>query len=105
MLVDDYSCFMWLVVMSTKDEAATTVKRYQAEAHTEARRRLCTLCTNHGGEFTSNTLATHFADTSVKRHLMVPYAPQKNVVVKRRNQTVVCMARSMMKDKKMPSFF
>jgi hypothetical protein len=76
---------MWLVLLSTKDEAATTVKRYQEEAQTEACRKLCTLCTNHGGEFTSNTLAAHFANTSIKRHLMVPYALQKNGVVKRRN--------------------
>jgi hypothetical protein len=40
MLVDDYSRFMWLVLLSTKDEAATTVKRYQVEAQTEACRKL-----------------------------------------------------------------
>jgi transposase InsO family protein len=105
LLVDDHSRFMWLVLLSTKDEAAAALKRFQAEAQTEARRQLRTLRTDRGGEFTSSTLAAHFADTGVKRHLTAPYSPQQNGVVERRNQTVVGMARSMMKAKNLPSFF
>ncbi|WVZ58507.1 hypothetical protein U9M48_008778 [Paspalum notatum var. saurae] len=36
---------------------------------------------------------------------MPPYSPQQNGVVERRNQTMVGMARSMLKAKKMPSKF
>ena len=32
LLVDDYSRFMWLVLLTSKDEAATALKRFQAEA-------------------------------------------------------------------------
>lgn len=105
LLVDDHSRFMWLVLLATKDGAAEALKRFQAEAQTEARRKLRTLRTDRGGEFTSNALAAHFAHTGVKRHLTAPYAPQQNGVVERRNQTVVGMARSMMKAKKMPNYF
>jgi hypothetical protein len=41
----------------------------------------------------------------VKRHLTAPYSPQQNGVVERRNQTVVGMARCMLKAKGMPSCF
>ena len=75
LLVDDYSRFMWLVLLTSKDEAAAALKRFQAEAQTEARRKLCTLRTERGGEFTSNELVAHFADTGVKRHLTAPYSP------------------------------
>jgi hypothetical protein len=105
LLVDAYSRFMWLVLLSTKDEAAAELKRFQAESQTEARRPLRTLRTDRGGEFTSSALAAHFADTGVRRHLTAPYTPQQNGVVERRNQTVVGMARSMMKAKKLPNFF
>jgi transposase InsO family protein len=105
LLVDDYSRYMWLTLLAAKDEAATALKRFQAEAQTEGRCRLRTLRTDRGGEFTSAALAAHFADTGVKRHLTAPYAPQQNGVVERRNQTVVGMARSMMKAKKMPNYF
>lgn len=102
LLVDDYSRFMWLVLLTSKDEAASALTRFQAEAQTESRRQLRT---RSGGEFTSKALAAHFATTGVKRHLTTPYSPQQNGVVERRNQTMVGMARSMMKAKKLSSFF
>jgi transposase InsO family protein len=67
LLVDDYSRFMWLLLLSAKDEATTALKRFQAEAQTEARPKLRVLRTDRGGEFTSKSLAAHFADTGVKR--------------------------------------
>jgi transposase InsO family protein len=105
LLVDDNNRFMWLVVLTTMDEAAVAIKCFQAEAQTEARRPLRTLCMDRGDEFTSKDLAAHFADSGVKRYLTAPYAPQQNSIVERRNQTVVGMVRSMMKAKNLPGFF
>ena len=39
------------------------------------------------------------------RHLTAPYSPQQNGVVERRNQTIVGMARSLLKAKKLPGKF
>ena len=39
------------------------------------------------------------------QHHTAPYSPQQNGVVERQNQTVVGMARSMMKAKGMPARF
>jgi transposase InsO family protein len=93
------------VLLKLKDEAAVALKRFQAEVQTEARRKLRKLRTDHGGEFTSNALDAHFADTDVKRHLTTPYSPQQNGIVERRNQMVVGMARCMLKAKGMPGMF
>jgi transposase InsO family protein len=49
--------------------------------------------------------ATYCANKGVVRHLTAPYSPQQNGVVERRNQTIVSMARSMLKSKKMPAAF
>jgi transposase InsO family protein len=96
---------MWLLLLKSKDEAAVALKRFQAEAQTEVRRKLRTLRMDRSGEFTSNALAAHFADTGVKRHLTAPYSPQQNGVIERRNQTVVGMTRCMLKAKGMPGVF
>ncbi|XBI71622.1 hypothetical protein VPH35_065793 [Triticum aestivum] len=105
LLVDDHNRYMWLNLLTSKDEAATTIKEFQARVEIEARRRLGTLRTDRRGEFTSTALAKHFASIGVQRHLTAPYSPQQNGVVERRNQTVVGMARSMMKAKGMPDYF
>ena len=49
--------------------------------------------------------ATYCADQGVGQHHAALYSPKQNGVVERRNQTVVGMARSMMKAKGMPAKF
>jgi transposase InsO family protein len=49
--------------------------------------------------------AAYRADEGVTRHLSAPYTPQQNGVVERRNQTVVAMARALLKQRRMPTEF
>ena len=63
------------------------------------------LRTDRGGEFTLVEFAAYCTDQGVGQHHTAPYSPQQNGVVERRNQTVVGMARSMMKAKGMPARF
>jgi hypothetical protein len=53
LLVDDMSRFMWLRMLSSKDEAPTAIKNFKAAVEVETGRRLKTLRTDRGGEFTS----------------------------------------------------
>ena len=63
------------------------------------------LRTDRGGEFTSVEFTAYCMDQGVVHHHTAPYSPQKNSVVERRDQTVVDMARSMMKAKGMLARF
>jgi hypothetical protein len=66
----------------------------------ECGRKLCLLRTNNGGEFMS-----YYVDEDVQRHYSAPSSPQQNGVVERRNQTVVGMARALLKQRGMPTVF
>jgi hypothetical protein len=63
------------------------------------------LRTDNGGEFTAAEFASYCADEGVQRHYSAPYSPQQNDVVERRNQTVVGMARALLKQRGMPAVF
>ena len=63
------------------------------------------LRTDCGGEFTSVEFAAYYMDQGVEQHHTAPYLPQQNGMVERQNQTVVGMARSMMKAKGMLTRF
>lgn len=104
LIVDDKSRYMWLVLVASKDQAGQALIQFQARAEVESGRKLGTLRTDRGGEFTARAFAEHCAEHGVQRHLTAPYTPQQNGVVERRNQTVLGMARSMMKAKKMPGW-
>nr|CAE03285.2 OSJNBb0046P18.1 [Oryza sativa Japonica Group] len=105
LLVDDMSRYMWLTLIRSKDEAANAIKHFQARAVVETGRKLHALRTDRGGEFTSIEFGEYYANLGVGRKLTVPYSPQQNGVVERRNQTIVATARSMMKAKGVPGRF
>ena len=96
---------MWLVLLGSKDQAADAIVRLQARAEAEAGRKLGTLRTDRGGEFSSRAFGEYCAMEGVQRHLTAPYTPQQNGVVERRNQTVLGMVRSMLKAMRMPGWF
>jgi len=103
--VDDKSRYMWLVLLSSKDQAADAIIRLQVCAEAEAGHKLGTLRTDRGSEVTSRAFGEYCAMEGVQRHLTAPYTPQQNGVVERRNQTVLGMARSMLKAMRMPGWF
>ena len=105
LLVDDCSRYMWLQLLTSKDKAAEAIKKFKARVEVESGKKLRVLWTDRGGEFTSVEFSTYCADQGVVQHHTAPYSPQQNGVVERRNQTVVGMARSMMKAKGMPARF
>jgi hypothetical protein len=67
--------------------------------------KLKALRTDRGGEFTSNEFRNYYEMLGIKRYLTTPYSPQQNRVVERRNQTVVGMARSLLKSMGVPAEF
>jgi hypothetical protein len=105
LLVDDLSRYMWVMVLGSKGEAANAIKRVQVVAEVECDRKLCVLRTVNGGEFITAEFALYCVDEGVQRHYFAPYSPQQNNVVERRNQTVVGMARALLKQRGMSAVF
>lgn len=60
------------------------------------------LRTDRGGEFLSNEFENYCKIVGITRHLTAPYTPQINGVLERRNRTIVAMARSFLKEKRLP---
>ena len=96
LIVDDYSRFMWIVLLKTKDQAFEALKKVKVAAEVEAEAKLKALRTDRGGELRSKRFNAYCEEHGIRRYLTVPYTPQQNGVVERRNRTVVAMARSML---------
>ena len=100
LLVDDISRYMWAILLDTKAAAFDAIKRHQAAAEKECGRKLHVLRTNDG-EFTAAEFAAYCADEGIQRHYSASYTPQQNGVVEQRNQTVMAMARALLKQRGM----
>nr|GEW45238.1 retrovirus-related Pol polyprotein from transposon TNT 1-94 [Tanacetum cinerariifolium] len=105
LLVDDYSRYMWVYFLTTKDQAFDTFREYKKSIENELRTTLKMLRMDRGGEFTSNEFTQYCKENGIARQLTAPYSPQQNGVVERRNRTIMSTTRCMMKATNMPQKF
>lgn len=103
-LIDDYSRYMWTILLQEKNEAFEKFKNFKVLAEQETKSELRTFRTDRGGEFCSNEFVAFCEKNGVNRHLTAPYSPQQNGVVERRNRTLLEMTRSILKHMKVPNF-
>ena len=85
LLVDDFSRYMWIALLPSKDAAAAAIKNIQATAERKTEKKLLALRTDRGGEFAAADFVDYCAHLEVRRELTVPYMPQQNDVVECHN--------------------
>lgn len=105
LLVDDFSRYMWVYLIKTKDEALAMFKKFKLEVEKESSHKVKMLRTDRGGEFISRLFTEFCEEEGVKRQLTAPYTPQQNGVVERRNRTVLGVTRSVLKAMEVPESF
>ena len=64
--IDDHNRYMSVHLLEKKSDVGAALKRAQAAAELELNKKLRTLRTDRGGEFTSAALAAYFDDTGVQ---------------------------------------
>ena len=55
---------------------------------TLTKRKIKTLRSNNGGEYTSKELIAYHKEAGIKRVLIVPYYPGQNGLVERKNRSI-----------------
>lgn len=102
LIVDDFTRFMWIFLMKTKDETFDLFKKFKIQVEKGKPNKIQILRTDRGGEFNSYQFTEFCRAQGIKRQLTAPYTPQQNGVVERRNRTVVEMTRSLLKAMQVP---
>jgi transposase InsO family protein len=60
------------------------------------------LRSDNGGEYTSKDFSDFCIETGIKREYIVPYNPQQNGVVERKNISVIEATKAMIHDHNLP---
>ncbi|KAL0374367.1 UNVERIFIED_CONTAM: Retrovirus-related Pol polyprotein from transposon TNT 1-94 [Sesamum radiatum] len=102
LFIDDYSRKTWVYLLKDKSEVFGKFKKFKAMVENQSGYRIKALRSDRGGEFTSNEFKFFCEQNKIHRPITVPYSPQQNGVAKRNNQTILNMARSMLKCKNLP---
>ena len=87
--------------MKQKSEAFSAFKKFKVAVEKESGYEIKAMRSDRGGEFTSGEFQEFCETNGIRRPLTVPRSPQQNGVAERKNRTVLDMARSMLKSKKM----
>jgi transposase InsO family protein len=76
LLVDDFSHYMWVSLLGSKDSTTTTVKHIQAAAERKSGNLLGALRTDRGDEFTATHFKEYCAELRMRHEMAGPYTPQ-----------------------------
>ena len=88
--------------MKAKNEVFEKFKEFEALIENLSDKRIKTLRSDNGGEYTSKELEAFRKDAGIKRELTIPYNPQQNGVAERKNITIMEAMKTMIYDQDLP---
>ncbi|GJZ44557.1 retrovirus-related pol polyprotein from transposon TNT 1-94 [Tanacetum coccineum] len=95
-IVDDYSRFTWIKFLRSKYEAPEFIIKFPKMIHIRLNATVRNIHTDNGIKFFNQTMRSYYKDVGISYETSVTRTPQQNGVVKRRNQTLVEAARTML---------
>ncbi|GJT94037.1 retrovirus-related pol polyprotein from transposon TNT 1-94 [Tanacetum coccineum] len=95
-IVDDYSRFTWVRFLKTKDKAPAAIIKCIKNIQFRLNATVRNVRIDNGAEFVNQTLREFYENVGISYQTSAARTPQQNSVVKRRNQTFVEAARTML---------
>jgi transposase InsO family protein len=84
-IVDDISRFTWVFFLSDKGETQEILKKFIRRAQNEFDLKIKKVRSDYGTEFNNTGVEEFLGEEGIKHEFLVPYTPQQNGVVERKN--------------------
>nr|GFC04920.1 hypothetical protein [Tanacetum cinerariifolium] len=97
-IVDDYSRYMWIHFLRSKDEAPAVIITFLKRITVLLQSHVIIIRTDNGTEFKNQVLKVYFDSVGISHQMSSVRTPQQNGVVERQNQTLVEAARTIKPD-------
>nr|GEW14235.1 hypothetical protein [Tanacetum cinerariifolium] len=103
-IMDDYSCYMWVHFLRSKDEAPELIIKFLKRITVLLQSPVIIIRTDNDTEFKNQVLKEYFDTVGIFHQMSSVQTPQQNGVVERQNQTLVEAARTMLIFSRAPLF-
>lgn len=103
--IDDCTRYIWVYLLKHKSEVVKCFQTWKARVENESGRKVNTLRSDNGGEYTSATFEELLAMDGIRHERTIPKTPQQNGVAERMNRTLMEMVRSMLLGSKLSQNF
>ena len=90
-----------MYLLRQKSDAFEAFKNFKAAAENQSEKRIKTLRSDNGGEYTSKEFEAYLKKSGITHQKTAPYTPEQNGVAERANRTIIEMARAMLHDSKL----
>lgn len=100
--LDDYTNFIKIYLLKTKDEAFSKIINYINLCENHFNSKVKTFRCDNGGEYTSNRFKKYCEDKGINLDYTVPYTPQYNGKAERLNRTIMERTRSLLFEFNLP---
>jgi transposase InsO family protein len=100
--IDDFSRKTCIYFLKRKSEVFNCFKNFKAIVEKQSGYKIRTVRSDQGGEYTANDFEAFCTQQGIRHQTTPAYTPQLNGVAERKNQTILDMARSLLKAKKLP---
>jgi hypothetical protein len=102
LFIDDHSWKTWIYFLKTKYGVLVRFQEFKAQVENLIGRRIKVLRSDNGGEYTSRDFNDLCIEVGIKREYIVPYKPQQNGVVEKKNITIIEATKAMIHDHNLP---
>ncbi len=104
-IVDDYSRYTWVHFLRSKNEAFQNFIKFSKAVQKEKDAEISKVRSDHGKEFENSEFKSFCEDHAITHQFSALRTPQQNGVVKRKNRTLVEIARSMLCENRLFKYF
>jgi transposase InsO family protein len=104
-IVDDYSCYTWTMFLGDKSETLGIFKTFVRRAPRDYNTQIVKIRSGNGTEIKSMNIEEWCNEEGMKHEFSITYTPQQNVVVERKNKTLITLARAILDDYGTPKKF
>jgi transposase InsO family protein len=97
-IVDDYTRYTWTFFLVDKSDVFTTFKSFVKGIHNEFKTIIKRVRSDNGSEFKNTRINELCDDFGIRHQFSAKYTQQSNGLIKRKNRTLIDMARSMLSE-------
>ena len=104
-VTDDYSRFIWVFFLATKDETPEILKMFITRIENLLDHKVKVIRCDNGTKFKNQVMNKFCVEKGILRQFSVARTPQQNGVAERKNRTLIEAARTMLSESKLPTTF
>jgi hypothetical protein len=104
-IVDDYSRFTWVFFLHDKSVVQDTFKNFAKRAQNKFETKIKKVRSDNGTEFKNTNIEKFLDEEGIGHEFSVPYTPQQNGIVERKNRNLIEAARTMLDEYKVSDQF